>query len=407
MQDREKQRNYDAEDSALEGTVATDLVSVEQLSSITARICETLWWAHEAVGREVTVSTTRGARSRANVALSLVKIAKGHNSPAVLAHELAHIASGPLGVGHGPRFRACHVAILSMISGHEVADLLARGYKKAGLSIDDLSVEPDVLGPTGLLGGGEPVEANDVWVRRVQKLLAKAESTSHLAEAEALRAKAVELIATHRIDLARVETGESAERKVVVKKLSVAATPYMGAWSSLLSTISSHYDCGMFWMSRASGREFSVAGHPSDVSLVLYTFTSLVSQSAAELALAEQEERSARRKMGNMLAWRRSFYLGFASGVAARFRDIARAQAAARAEACAVDGSAGEHTLEIELVARRKAVADYMTSLRLHRASGYAAARHASAYGKGHDAAGRASLGARPDRVQRALGAGR
>ncbi len=407
MRDREKQRNYDAEDSALEGTVATDLVSVEQLSTLTARICGTLWWAHEAVGREVTVATTRGARSRAFVALSLVKIAKGHNSPAVLAHELAHIASGPLGVGHGPRFRACHIAILSMISGPEVAELLARGYKKAGLVIDDLSVEPDMLGPSGLLGGSTPPDANDVWVRRVQKLLAKAESTSHLAEAESLRAKAVELISTHRIDLARVEIDESTERKVVVKNLSVAATPYMGAWSSLLSTISSHYDCGMFWVSRSSGRLFSVAGHPSDVSLVLYTFTSLVSQSAAELELTETAERASGRTLGNMLAWRRSFYLGFVSGVASRFRDIAREYAAARAAACSVDASAGEHTLEIELVARRKAVADYMSSLRLHSATGYAAARHAAAYSKGHAAASRATLGARPERVQRSLGTGR
>src|SRR3546814_17251954 len=64
--------------------------------------------------------------------------------------------------------------------------------------------------PSGPMSPEDPT--NDPWLRRVQAMLAQAESTQFPAEAEALLAKAQELLSRHAID---EEVGRASGRERV------------------------------------------------------------------------------------------------------------------------------------------------------------------------------------------------
>ena len=163
---------------------------------------------------------------------------------------------------------------------------------------------------------------------RVRKLLAKAEAEGVTPpEAEALTAKAAELMARYGIDRARLaasrpETDAPANRVIDIEN------PWAQVRAHLLAGLAGAMRCQCVLLSSDKpGSRIHVFGFASDLERAEILYTSLLLQMARGLAAAAVPAgvRSAR-------AWRRSWLLGFVSAVITRVRS-AEERAAAGAEA--------------------------------------------------------------------------
>ena len=164
---------------------------------------------------------------------------------------------------------------------------------------------------------------------RVRKLLAKAEDegcTPH--EAEALTAKAAELMARYGIDRAllgavRPDTDRPADRVFELDN------PWAGIKAHLLAGLASALRCQCILLNRREpGSRVHVFGYLSDLERADILFTSLLVQMARALALEPVPAYGGRAK-----AWRRSWMLGYCSAVVARVRAAEEAAAAASSSA--------------------------------------------------------------------------
>src|SRR6516165_12266284 len=163
----------------------------------------------------------------------------------------------------------------------------------------------------------EPVsEAPDALLGRVRKLLVKAEAdgVTH-AEAQALTAKAAELMAKYGIDRAllaarRPETDHPADRVIDI------GNPWGRVQAHLLCGLAAALRCQCVILPRTGpGSRIHVFGFASDIERTDVLYTSLLIQMWQGLAAAHPPAwaQSAR-------AWRRSWLLGFATAVVARVR---------------------------------------------------------------------------------------
>ena len=168
-------------------------------------------------------------------------------------------------------------------------------------------------------------------LERVRKLLAKAEDDSVTpAEAEALTAKAAELMARYGIDrallaAARPETDRPADRIIDVPN------PWADVRAHLLAGLVTAMRCQCVLLPVPTGKRVHVFGYASDLERAEMLYTSLLVQMAHGLATARvpATARSPR-------AWRRSWLLGYSSAVTARVR-----AAEERAASDATDANTG------------------------------------------------------------------
>src|SRR2546430_5681705 len=163
---------------------------------------------------------------------------------------------------------------------------------------------------------------------RVRKLLAKAEGAGvTLAEAQALTAKAAELMAKYGIDrallaAARPETDRPADRVIDV------GNPWARVQAHPLCGLASAMRCQCVILPRTGpGSRIHVFGFSSDIERTDVLYTSLLVQMWQGLAAAQVPDWSRSPR-----AWRRSWLLGFATAVVARVRAAEQA-AASRATA--------------------------------------------------------------------------
>jgi Protein of unknown function (DUF2786) len=190
--------------------------------------------------------------------------------------------------------------------------------------------------------------SNNALLARVRKLLAKAEAEGVTpAEAEALTAKAAELMAKYGIDRAllaadRPETDRPADRVVDI------GNPWARVQAHLLCGLASALRCQCVVLPRAdSGSRIHMFGFASDLERADILFTSLLVQMWQGLAAAELPSWSRSPR-----AWRRSWLLGFASAVVARVR---AAEHKAAAEATAPAAASGSRTALV-LADRRQVI---------------------------------------------------
>jgi hypothetical protein len=171
-------------------------------------------------------------------------------------------------------------------------------------------------------------EPSTALLDRVRKLLAKAEAqgvTPH--EAEALTAKAAELMARYGIDRAmlaatRPETDQPDNRVIDI------ANPWAQVRAHLLAGLAGAMRCQCILLNAdAPGARVHIFGYRSDLERTDILYTSLLLQMAHGLT-ASVPPAGARSPR----AWRRSWLLGFAAAVVARVKS-AEDRAAARAEA--------------------------------------------------------------------------
>jgi hypothetical protein len=159
-------------------------------------------------------------------------------------------------------------------------------------------------------------EASDRLLDRVRKLLAKAEGEGvTTAEAEALTAKAAELMAKYGIDRAllaaqRPETDRPDSRLVDIYN------PWGRVRAHLLCGLASALRCQPILVTAEDGTlRVHIFGYASDLERTDVLYTSVLIQMWHGLVATQVPARAA-----NARAWRRSWLLGFAAAVTARVR---------------------------------------------------------------------------------------
>ena len=228
--------------------------------------------------------------------------------------------------------------------GPRHAGFVAGGVRwSAGDGVDGLAVAIEVLALVlslpalprlGPAPGAGRLQDSRV-LEKVRALLAKAESTTFPEEAEALSAKAQELIARHAIDEAMVSggavTADSPDAPTGVR-LPVD-DPYPGAKSILLSEVAAANRCHAVW---SKGLGFStVMGFDADLQFVEMLYTSLLVQATSAMVAAGAQ--ADRRGRSRTRSFRQAFLLAYAVRIGQRLRS---AEAAGRAAAVGEYGDA-------------------------------------------------------------------
>ncbi|OKI47423.1 DUF2786 domain-containing protein [Micromonospora sp. CB01531] len=216
---------------------------------------------------------------------------------------------------------------------------------------------------------------------RVRALLAKAESTTFPAEAEALTGKAQELMARHSIDAALLDaTAERPDQPSGVRLGTDA--PYAAAKALLIQEVAAANRCESVWSDDLGFA--TVLGFPADLAAVELLHTSLLVQATAAMLRGRGERRAGRGRRTK--GYDESFLNAFALRIGERLRAVT---AAAGREAAAERG--GDRLLPV-LAARSDAVRERVDQLfpgvTRHRLQ----VRDAEGWTSGTSAADRASL---------------
>ena len=221
---------------------------------------------------------------------------------------------------------------------------------------------------------------------RVRKLLAKAEDEGCTPEeAEALTAKAAELMARYGIDRAllgalRPETDRPADRKFRFE------APWADVKAHLLAALATALRCQCVQTQTEEGPRLHVFGYSSDLERAEILFTSLLVQMARALA------KQAVPAYGNSAkAWRRSWMLGYCAAVVARVRaaeEEAVAAAGADADAAADVGSSAAVVLADRSLTVRLQVSAAYPRLKKKRVT-----YSGSGYGDGYREGQKADIG--------------
>ncbi|GLX35107.1 hypothetical protein Sros01_11800 [Streptomyces roseochromogenus] len=154
---------------------------------------------------------------------------------------------------------------------------------------------------------------------RIRALLAKAEATTYPEEAEALSAKAQELMARHTVDEALLAARGGGPAQVPGACRIGVEPPYEEAKAVLLDAVATANRCRAVWN---SGFEFStVVGFESDLEAVELLHTSLLVQGTAAMTRAEAAQRAGGRKRTK--TFRQSFLLAYASRLGRRLAETA------------------------------------------------------------------------------------
>lgn len=219
---------------------------------------------------------------------------------------------------------------------------------------------------------------------RIRALLAKAEATGFPEEAEALSAKAQELMARHSIDEALLAARTHAKDAPGACRIGVEP-PYETAKAVLLDAVAGANRCRAVW--NESLGFSTVVGFEPDLEAVELLYTSLLVQATAAMTKAEAAQRAGGRKRTK--SFRQSFLAAYAHRIGDR---LATAAEGAEGEIASAEGE-----LLPVLVARDVAVNDHMERMfpdtvttRLRGVS------DAAGWQEGAAAADRAQVRARP-----------
>ncbi|MET8101489.1 DUF2786 domain-containing protein [Streptomyces sp. NPDC005236] len=204
------------------------------------------------------------------------------------------------------------------------------------------SIEP-LDAPTALAAAaGAPRETR--MLTRIRALLAKAEATGFPEEAEALSAKAQELMARHSIDEALLAARTHAKDAPGACRIGVEP-PYETAKAVLLDAVAGANRCRAVWNDALC---FStVVGFEPDLEAVELLYTSLLVQATVAMAKAEAAQRAGGRKRTK--TFRQSFLAAYAHRIGDRLASVAEEQV-----------TVTEGDLLPVLAARDVAVADHL-----------------------------------------------
>jgi hypothetical protein len=208
---------------------------------------------------------------------------------------------------------------------------------------------------------------------RVRALLAKAESTSFPDEAEALSAKAQELMARYAFEQAVVDAVAEAPQEAAARRVWLDA-PYVGPKAQLIDAVAAANRCRTVFY---AGLGFvALVGHETDLEIVELLSTSLQVQATRAL-LAEGKGARTRTR-----SFRHSFLIAYAHRIRERL-DSASATA---------DAVSRDTRLVPVLAARERAVEEKFTAMFPTIRTRTASVSNADGWGAGLAAADRADL---------------
>ncbi len=224
--------------------------------------------------------------------------------------QLAVLEDGRLPVGPGGLAVAVAVEALGLLAGLP--------------ELPPVMPAPGQAGSEGLLDGARGLDER--MLTRVRALLAKAESTEFDEEAEALTAKAQELIARHAIDEALLhagdEVGEPSVRRILIDD------PYADAKSSLLAEVARANRCRVVYSPDCGW--VTAFGYEGDLDAVELLSASLLAQATGAMARHGSRRDAAGRSRTR--SFRRAFLLGFAHRIGQRLADATDGQVAETAD---------------------------------------------------------------------------
>ncbi len=214
--------------------------------------------------------------------------------------------------------------------GSDIGDCTAHGLVLLWDSLPDwphLCPPPSQWGPhtessatagDRLAADGRPGTVDPKVPARIRALLAKAESTDYPHEAEALTAKAQELITRHSVDTAMLHRSAPANGFTVSARRIHLDNPYLREKVTLLSAIGKVNAVRTVWSKRLAIA--TVVGPADALEQVELLFTSLLVQCTRAMQL-----RSPRFSApGHTTAFRRSFLVGFATRIGQRLAEAQR-----------------------------------------------------------------------------------
>jgi len=231
-----------------------------------------------------------------------------------------------------------------------------------------------VLPVPGTASPGRPAShaVDEKKLGRVRALLAKAESSSFPEEAEALSAKAQELMTRYALDRVLVEAGEAAPDVPAARRIWLD-TPYVDAKSLLVHAVAKADRCRAIFDPRWGF--VTVVGDEADLDSVELMTTSLLVQ-ATRAMIADPAGRSR--------AFRKSFLVAYATRIGERLAQAAEAAIAQSPDAARLLPVLASHELKVEsaFTTRFPEVVHKSVTVRSHEG-----------WGAGREAADRARLG--------------
>ncbi|MGW2824407.1 DUF2786 domain-containing protein [Streptomyces sp. NPDC001443] len=224
-------------------------------------------------------------------------------------------ADGP----RGPRW-AAQLDELAAIGAPSGADRFSRAG--AVLELYRLLLRLPTLEPLAQPVRRQPGTGSDTrMLGRIRALLAKAEATGFPEEAEALSAKAQELMARHSVDEALLAARAPAPDAPGACRIGVEP-PYEQAKAVLLDAVAGANHCRAVWNEPLG---FStVVGFEADLTAVELLYTSLLVQATTAMTRAEAAQRAGGRKRTK--TFRQSFLAAYAHRIGSRLTAAAKTQ---------------------------------------------------------------------------------
>ncbi len=183
-------------------------------------------------------------------------------------------------------------------------------------------------------------EVNLSKLGKIRAMLDKAESTAaeFPAEAEALTAKAIDMMETYRITEAMIADAAPLQDRgqIIETEILVGSGPYVMARVDLASNIGRAHSVKVLTASRYEGRVVYLIGYETDVALTEMLYTSLLVQATS--ALTNPEVKASKPGHVHGKAFARSFLMGFASRIGTRLRESS-AQATEAFDAAPAEGA--------------------------------------------------------------------
>jgi hypothetical protein len=197
------------------------------------------------------------------------------------------------------------------------------------------TARPTAAARAGTGGPANTTEpADERMLGRIRALLAKAESTEFAEEAEALSARAQELMAKYSIDHALLAARAGREQTPGGRRIAVD-NPYEAPKASLLQTVAGANRCRVVW-SKEIGL-VTVIGFDADLDAVELLFTSLLVQ--ANTAMLRSGAKQDAYGRSRTRAFRTSFLVSYAIRIGER---LAAAAGHAEQEAVAEQRAAAD-----------------------------------------------------------------
>lgn len=186
---------------------------------------------------------------------------------------------------------------------------------------------PGEYHPPARSSAAVPVEVDERVLSRIRALLAKAEATTSVAEAEAFTAGAQERMARHSIDLAMVQASGSGAAGSGRGELPGTRRiwidpPYEQSKTVLLNAVCAANRCRSVWTKNIGF--CTVIGFPADLDAVEALFTSLLVQATTAMTRAGRIEEAGGRSRSK--SFRQSFLAAYAVRIGERLAEVTRSQ---------------------------------------------------------------------------------